>query len=80
MPCSVAVFTIGLLLAFSRRVNLLVILFLCHWALIAFSKVYIYKIPEDLLLASATVPAIYLSSRTTLNRTCTRKPSWAHGS
>ena len=60
MPCSVAVFNIGLLLAFSRRVNLLVILFLCHWALIAFSKVYIYKIPEDLLLASATVPAIYL--------------------
>lgn len=60
MPCSVAVFTIGLLLAFSRRVNLLVILFLCHWALIAFSKIYIYKIPEDLLLASATVPAIYL--------------------
>lgn len=60
MPCSVAVFTIGLLLAFSRKVNLLVILFLCHWALIAFSKVYIYKIPEDLLLSSATVPAIYL--------------------
>ena len=47
MPCSVAVFTIGLLLAFSRKVNLLVILFLFHWALIAFSKVYIYKIPED---------------------------------
>lgn len=60
MPCSVAVFSIGLLLAFSRKVNLLVILFLCHWTLIAFSKVYIYKIPEDLLLASATVPAIYL--------------------
>ena len=48
MPCSVAAFTIGLLLAFSRKVNLLVILFLCHWALIAFSKVYVYKIPEDL--------------------------------
>ena len=47
-------------MAFSRKVNLLVILFLCHWALIAFSKVYVYKIPEDLLLASATVPAIYL--------------------
>lgn len=60
MPCSVAVYTIGLLLAFSRKVNLLVILFLCHWALIAFSKVYVYKMPEDLLLASATVPAIYL--------------------
>ena len=60
MPCSVAVFTIGLLLAFSRRVNLLVILFLCHWALIAFPKSTSTKIPEDLLLASATVPAIYL--------------------
>ena len=60
MPCSVAVFSIGLLLAFSRKVNLLVILFLCHWALISFSKVYLFKIPEDLLLASATVPAIYL--------------------
>lgn len=60
MPCSVAVFTIGLLLSFSRKVNLLVLLLLCHWALIAFSKVYVYKIPEDLLLASATVPAIYL--------------------
>lgn len=60
MPCSVAVFTIGLLLAFSHKVNLLIILFLCHWALIGFSKVYVYKIPEDLLLASATVPAIYL--------------------
>ena len=60
LPCSVAAFTIGLLLAFSRKVNLLVILFLCHWALIAFSKEYVYKIPEDLLLASATVPAIYL--------------------
>ena len=46
MPCSVAAFTIGLLLAFSRKVNLLVILFLCHWALIAFSKVYVYKIPK----------------------------------
>lgn len=33
MPCSVAAFTIGLLLAFSRKVNLLVILFLCHWTL-----------------------------------------------
>ena len=60
MPCSVAVFSIGLLLAFSRKINLLIILFLCHWALIAFSKVYVYKIPEDLLLASSTVPAIYL--------------------
>lgn len=61
MPCSVAVFTIGLLLSFSRKINLLVILFLCHWALISFAKIYIYKIPEDLLLAASALPAIYLS-------------------
>ena len=60
MPCSVAVFTIGLLLGFSRKVNLLIILFLCHWALISFSKIYVYQIPEDVLLAASTVPAIYL--------------------
>lgn len=63
MPCSVAVFTIGLLLAFSKRVNLFVILFLCHWALVGFSKIYFFGIPEDLLLASASVPALYLFFR-----------------
>ncbi len=29
MPCSVAVFTIGLLLAFSKRVNIFLVMFLC---------------------------------------------------
>lgn len=60
MPCSVAVFTIGLLLAFSRRVNLFLILFLCHWALIGFTKTYFFQIPEDFLLASSAVPGLYL--------------------
>ncbi|MBP9637440.1 MAG: hypothetical protein KBD97_03670 [Bacteroidaceae bacterium] len=60
MPCSVAAFTIGLMLTYSKKVNLFIILFLSHWAFIAFSKVYFFQIPEDLLLASCTVPAIYL--------------------
>ena len=60
MPCSVAVFTIGLLLAFSQRVNLFLILFLCHWALICFTKTYFFQIPEDFLLASSAVPGLYL--------------------
>ncbi len=60
MPCSVAVFTIGLLLAFPKRVNLFVILFLCHWALVGFPKIYFFGIPEDLLLSGALVPALYL--------------------
>lgn len=60
MPCSVAVFTIGLLLAFSQRVNLFLILFLCHWVLIGFTKTYFFQIPEDFLLASSAVPGLYL--------------------
>ncbi len=60
MPCSAAVFTIGLLLAFSQRVNLFLILFLCHWALIGFTKTYFFQIPEDFLLASSAVPGLYL--------------------
>lgn len=63
MPCSVAIFTIGLLLAFSQRVNLFLILFLCHWALIGFTKTYFFQIPEDFLLASATIPGLYLFFR-----------------
>ena len=38
MPCSVSVFTIGLLLFFVRRVNLFLVLLLCHWALIGLTK------------------------------------------
>lgn len=49
MPCTVAIFTIGLMLSFSKRINLFVVLFLCHWSLIGFSKVYFFGIPEDLL-------------------------------
>jgi hypothetical protein len=60
MPCSVVTFTIGLLLLFSRKSNLFIILLLCHWSLIGLSKTYFFKIPEDFLLASASVPALYL--------------------
>ena len=60
MPCSVVIFTIGLLLLFTRKVNLFIILLLCHWSMIGLSKTYFFKIPEDFLLASASVPALYL--------------------
>ena len=63
MPCSVAVFTIGLLLAFSKRVNIFLVMFLCHWALIGLSKVYFFGIPEDYLLACSIVPALYIFFR-----------------
>ena len=63
MPCSVAVFTIGLMLTFSERVNIVLAMFLCHWALIGLSKVYFFGIPEDYLLACSVVPALYLFFR-----------------
>lgn len=63
MPCSVAVFTVGLMLAFSERVNIVLAMFLCHWALIGLSKVYFFGIPEDYLLACSIVPALYLFFR-----------------
>jgi len=63
MPCSVAVFTLGLMLAFSERVNIVLAMFLCHWALIGLSKVYFFSIPEDYLLACSVVPALYLFFR-----------------
>ena len=50
----------GMRMVVFSLVLLLIILFLCHWALIAFSKIYVYQIPEDTLLAASTVPAIYL--------------------
>ena len=60
MPCSVVVFTIGLLLFFSKNINMFIVLFLTHWSLIGLSKTYYFNIPEDFLLASAAVPALYL--------------------
>ena len=60
MPCSVVVFTIGLLLFFSKNINMFIVLFLTHWSLIGLSKTYYFNIPVDFLLASASVPALYL--------------------
>ena len=59
MPCSVAVFTLGLMLMFSRKINMFIVLFLCHWSFIGVSKTYSFDIPEDFLLSGATIPAIY---------------------
>ena len=76
MPCSVAVFTIGLMLSFTHRINIFLVLFLCHWALIGLAKVYFFGIPEDFLLAASTVPALYLFFREYIakNRELRTKP------
>jgi hypothetical protein len=63
MPSAVATYTIGLLLLSHRKVNIFIVLLLCHWSLIGLSKTYCYHIPEDFILAFATVPAIYFFFR-----------------
>lgn len=63
MPCSVVVFTIGLMVAFSERVNMILAMMLCHWAFIGLSKVYFFGIPEDYLMACSVVPALYFFLR-----------------
>ena len=60
MPCSVSVFTIGLLLFFARRVNLFLVLLLCHWALIGLTKAESFHIPEDFVLVATAIPGLYL--------------------
>lgn len=74
MPCSVAVFTIALMLAFSERVNVVLAMFLFHWALVGLSKVYFFGIPEDYLLACSVIPALYLFLGEYIE-SCTSKPS-----
>lgn len=77
MPCSVAFFTIGVMRAFSKRVNIVLAMFLCHWALLGFSKVPVLGLPEDYLLAACAVPAIYLFARDYIRKHAGRdsKPS-----
>ena len=60
MPCSVSVFTIGLLLFFVCRVNLFLVLLLCHWALIGLTKAGSFHIPEDFVLVATAIPGLYL--------------------
>jgi hypothetical protein len=67
MPCTVIVFTIGLLMSFSKKINLFLVLFLFHWALLGISKIYLYKIPEDILLTICTVPAVFLYLKEYIN-------------
>ena len=62
MPCSVAVFTIGLMLAFSERVNIVLAMFLCHWALIGLSKLLL-RHPRRLPAGGSTIPALYIFFR-----------------
>lgn len=59
MPCSLAVFMIGLLLAFRERVNLVLMMLLCHWMLLGIAKTTVFALPEDYIMVIATLPALW---------------------
>ena len=60
MPCTVVLYTMGILLLQRERVNLFIVLLLCHWSVIGLSKTAFFNIPEDHLMTCATLPAVYL--------------------
>ena len=60
MPCTVMLYTMGLLLLQRERVNLFIVLLLCHWSVIGLAKTAFFNIPEDHLMTCATLPAVYL--------------------
>ena len=52
-----------IVIAVCAKGQYVLVLFLCHWSLIGLSKTYFFQIPEDFLLASATIPGLYLFFR-----------------
>lgn len=60
MPCSVAVFSIGLIFAFGNTINLILAMLVLHWSIIAIPKVSLYGITEDYFLSLCIIPALYI--------------------
>ncbi len=54
MPCSVVVVYTSDLIAVCSKVNMFLVLVLCHWSLIGLSKTYFFQIPEDFLVGKCT--------------------------
>lgn len=60
LPSAVALYMLGMLMAFNRKVNFFAFIFIMHWALLSMTKIVLYDIPEDLILAAACLPAMYI--------------------
>ena len=63
LPSGVALYMLGVLMAFNRKINFFAFIFVVHWALIAISKIVLFSIPEDILLAAACLPAMAIFFR-----------------
>lgn len=60
LPSAVALYMLGMLMAFNRKVNFFAFIFIMHWALLSMTKIVLFNIPEDLLLAAACLPAMFI--------------------
>ena len=53
-------FMLGVLMAFNEKINFFAFILILHWAVIAMSKIGIFNIPEDAILAAACIPAMVI--------------------
>ena len=69
LPSGVALYMLGMLMTFNSKINFFAFIFILHWAIISISKIVIFNIPEDALLAIACLPAMYIFLSDAVNRT-----------
>lgn len=76
MPCTVALFTIGIFFLFAERANIFVVLLLLNWAMLGISKMWYFSMFEDFILVLASIPSFYIFFREyfTLGRHHKSKP------
>ena len=63
IPSAVAMYMLGMLVTFSGRINFFALIFIFQWSVIALSKIVLFDIPEDLLLAVSCLPAMFVFFR-----------------
>ena len=69
LPSGVALYMLGMLMTFNSKINFFAFIFILHWAIISISKIVIFNIPEDALLAIACLPAMYIFLSDAVDRT-----------
>lgn len=60
LPSAVALYMLGMLMTFNKKINFFAFLLVLHWSVIAISKISLFKIPEDALLAAACIPSMVI--------------------
>ena len=60
LPSAVALYMLGMLMTFNEKINFFAYIFILHWSIIAISKITLFDIPEDILLAVSSIPAMVI--------------------